>query len=176
MCVWYHLCHCGVFLRTSYENYSQNYWHEYKISTSRVHSLRNGLSCDHQNFCSALMFEMWNSIYDLEDFSTVHFLSACQMMGFWVMIVSNLVSWCCKPSQPQRIISGLRETFIKRDVVQRTSKADQDQKNRVRRRWVVERIYGMKYSWKGHKDRNRRKNRTKKKKKGVGKLNFCLFF
>ena len=62
-----------------------------------------------------------------------------------------------KPSQPQRIISGLRETFIKRYIVERTNKADirpeelpirqkEDQKNRVRKRRVVERIYGMKYS------------------------------
>ena len=34
------------------------------------------------------------------------------------------VSWCCKPSQPQRITSGLRETLIKRYVVERTSKAE----------------------------------------------------
>ena len=33
----------------------------------------------------------------------------------------------------------------------------------MRKRWVVGRIYGMKYSWKGHKDRNRHKNRIKKK-------------
>ena len=30
--------------------------------------------------------------------------------------VSELVSWCFKPSQPQRIISRLRETFIKRYI------------------------------------------------------------
>ena len=59
-----------------------------------------------------------------------------------------------KPSKSQRIISGLRETFIKRYVVQRTNKAEQDQKNRVRKRRVVGRIYGTKYSQKGHKDRN----------------------
>ena len=35
-----------------------------------------------------------------------------------------LVSWCFKPSQPQRIISGLRETFIKKYVVERTDKAE----------------------------------------------------
>ena len=29
-----------------------------------------------------------------------------------------------KPSQPQRIISGLRETFIKRSLVERTNKAE----------------------------------------------------
>ena len=30
------------------------------------------------------------------------------------------VSWCFKPSQPQRIISGLKKTFIHRYVVERT--------------------------------------------------------
>ena len=37
--------------------------------------------------------------------------------------VSWLVSWCFKASQPQRIISGLKETFIKRSIVERTNKA-----------------------------------------------------
>ena len=37
---------------------------------------------------------------------------------------SLLVSWCFKPSQPQRIISGLKETFVKRYIVERTNKAD----------------------------------------------------
>ena len=35
-----------------------------------------------------------------------------------------LVSWCFKPSQPHRIISGLKETFIKRYIVERTNKAE----------------------------------------------------
>ena len=34
------------------------------------------------------------------------------------------VSWCFKPSQPQRIISGLGENFIKRYIVERTNKAE----------------------------------------------------
>ena len=34
------------------------------------------------------------------------------------------VSWCFKPSQSQRIISGLRETFIKRYTVERTNEAE----------------------------------------------------
>ena len=34
------------------------------------------------------------------------------------------VSWCFKPSQPQRIISGLKETFTKRYIVERTNKAE----------------------------------------------------
>ena len=39
-------------------------------------------------------------------------------------IVIKLISWCFKPCQPQRIISRLRETFIKRYVVERTNKAE----------------------------------------------------
>ena len=35
-----------------------------------------------------------------------------------------LVSWCFKPSQTQRILSGLKETFIKKYIVERTNKAD----------------------------------------------------
>ena len=37
--------------------------------------------------------------------------------------VSKIV-WCCKPSGPQKIISGLKETFIKRYTVERTNKAE----------------------------------------------------
>ena len=33
----------------------------------------------------------------------------------WENLLLQLVSWCFKPSQPQRIISGLKETFV-RDV------------------------------------------------------------
>ena len=39
-------------------------------------------------------------------------------------LVSSLVSWCFEPGQPQRIISGLKETFIKRHIVERTNKAE----------------------------------------------------
>ena len=34
------------------------------------------------------------------------------------------VSWCLEPSQPLWILSGLRETFIKRYVVERSNKAE----------------------------------------------------
>ena len=61
-------------------------------------------------------------------------------------IVSSLVSWCFKPSQPQRIKSGLKETSIKRYVDERTKNAEIDRKNRVRKGTVVGRIYGMKHS------------------------------
>ena len=36
----------------------------------------------------------------------------------------KLVIWCFKPSQPQRIISGLKETFMKRYIAARTSKTE----------------------------------------------------
>ena len=57
-----------------------------------------------------------------------------------------MVIWCFKPNQPQRIILGLRETFIKIYIVERTSKAEKDQTNGVKKGRVVGKIYGMKYS------------------------------
>ena len=39
---------------------------------------------------------------------------------------------------------------------------NKDQKKRVRKQRLVGRIYGMKYSSKGHKDRNRHRNRVKR--------------
>ena len=33
-------------------------------------------------------------------------------------------NWCLRPSQPQRIISGLKETLIKRYTVERTNTAE----------------------------------------------------
>ena len=40
------------------------------------------------------------------------------------MVITWLVSWCFKPSQPQRIITGLKETFIKKYILERTNKAE----------------------------------------------------
>ena len=75
----------------------------------------------------------------------------------------NVVGWRFKPSQPLRIISGLKETFIKRCIVDGTNKAEiRPEKNRVRKRRVVGRIYGIKCDGKGHKDRNRHENRIKR--------------
>ena len=44
----------------------------------------------------------------------------------------------------------------------------------MRKRRVVGRIYGMKYSWKGHKDRNRHKNRIKRS--GQARLSCLLYY
>ena len=41
-----------------------------------------------------------------------------------------LVSRCLKHSQPQRIISRLKKTFIKRNIVERTNKAKIRQKEK----------------------------------------------
>ena len=35
-----------------------------------------------------------------------------------------LADWCLEPSQPLEIISRLKETFVKRYIVERTSKAN----------------------------------------------------
>ena len=42
-----------------------------------------------------------------------------------MMMMIKLVCWCFKPSQPQRIISGLKETLIEihNYVAERTNKA-----------------------------------------------------
>ena len=60
---------------------------------------------------------------------------------------------------------------MKRNIIQRTNKAEQDQENRARKRRVVGRIYGIKCSLKGYKDRNRHK---KKNFNGVGKLGWFM--
>ena len=49
-----------------------------------------------------------------------------------------LVSWCFKPSQPQRITSRLREIFIKRHVIERTNKAEirpEERSEKAESRW-----------------------------------------
>ena len=92
------------------------------------------------------------------------------------VVVSLLInSWCFKLSQPKGTISELKETFMKRCIVKRTNKAEfrseeQSEKaescwenlwNEIQLKWPQ--IYGMKYSRKGHADRNRHQNRIKKR-------------
>ena len=45
-------------------------------------------------------------------------------MGGRDSLIGWLVSWCFKPSQPQRIITGLREISIKRYIVAMTYMAE----------------------------------------------------
>ena len=60
--------------------------------------------------------------------------------------VSELVSWRFKPSQPQRIISGLRETFTKRYIVERTNQTEIRPEEQNEKAGVVVKIDGTKYS------------------------------
>ena len=46
------------------------------------------------------------------------------LMTLGQRFLSKLVSWCFKPSQPQRIISRPRENLTKTYVVERTNKAE----------------------------------------------------
>lgn len=41
------------------------------------------------------------------------FFSFCDILK---PATGRLASWCLKPNQPQKILSGLRETFIKREI------------------------------------------------------------
>ena len=41
-----------------------------------------------------------------------------------MMTVGYLVHWCFESSQPLGIISGLKETFTQRYIVERTNKAE----------------------------------------------------
>ena len=90
-------------------------------------------------------------------------------MHAWSGQEQILVSWCFRPSQPQRITSGLRETFIKRyNVVEGSMRQKWDRKNRVRKRRAVRRIYGMKYGGKGDKDRKSQEQNEKEWASSVG--------
>ena len=73
----------------------------------------------------------------------------------------KLVSWYFEPSQPLGIISGLKETFMKRYIyLKGPIRQRSDRENRVRNwRFCRENLWN---SWKGHKDRNRYKNRIKR--------------
>ena len=77
----------------------------------------------------------------------------------------KLVSWCFKPRQTQMIISGLRETFIERSIVERTYKAEIRPEEQSEKAESCQENLWNEIQLKGHEDRNRHKNR-----KGEGKL------
>ena len=81
-----------------------------------------------------------------------------------------MVSWYFKPSQPQKIISGLRETFIKRYIVGRTDKAEIRPEEQSEKAESCRENSWKEIQLKGHKNRNRHKNRVK----GVGKLGWFM--
>ena len=75
--------------------------------------------------------------------------------------VSQSVNWCFEPSQPQRIISGLWETFIKRHIVERTNQTKiRPQEQSEKAKSCRENLWNE--SWKGHKDKNKHENRIKR--------------
>ena len=62
-------------------------------------------------------------------------------------------------STTKKYMPGLRETFTKGHTVERTNKAEVRPEEECEEGRGVGRIYGTKYSSKGHKDRNRHTNR-----------------
>ena len=71
------------------------------------------------------------------------FFLACQDTGR----ICSFVYQCFEPSQPLGIRSGLKETFIKKNIVERTNEAEiRPEEQRERKRRAVGRIDGMKYS------------------------------
>ena len=72
------------------------------------------------------------------------------------------VNWCFKPSQPQRITSGLKETFIKRYTVERTNKAEIRPEEQSEKTESCRENLWNEIQLKGPCDKNRRKNRIKR--------------
>ena len=79
----------------------------------------------------------------------------------------ELVSCFFKPSQPERIISRLGETFIKRCIVERTSTAElrPEKKKQIEKAESCRENLWNEIQLKGLKDRDKRRKRIKKKKK-----------
>ena len=96
-------------------------------------------------------------------------------MGIWIYTrVSQLVNGCFEPSQPLRIISGLKETFIKRYVVERTNKAELRPQEQSEKTASCRQNLWNEIQLKGP-IRTEIDTRTgKKKKKEVGKLGWLL--
>ena len=68
------------------------------------------------------------------------------------------------------MISGLRETFTKRYIVERTKKAEIRPEEQSETAESCQENYGMKYSRKGHKDRNRNRYKNRIKSSGQAPL------
>ena len=58
----------------------------------------------------------------------------------------ELVTWCFESSQPLGIISGLKKTFKKRYIVEKTNKAEVKPEEQSEKQRVVKKNHGMKYS------------------------------
>ena len=73
-----------------------------------------------------------------------------------------LVSLCFKRSQSQRIISGLKKTFVKRYIVERTNKGEIRPQEQSEKAESCRENSWTEIQLKGYKDRNRHKNRIKR--------------
>ena len=106
-----------------------------------------------------------------QSFQRINEKSCFQMLCWFLyrilkksFVNDKLVNWCFEPSQPLRITSGLKETFIKRhNIVERTNKAEitleeQSEKTESCR----ENSWNEIQLKRPYKDRNRRKNRIKR--------------
>ena len=79
--------------------------------------------------------------------------------------VSQLVRWYSEPSQPQRIISGLKHTFVKRYIVKRTNKTE------IRLEKQSEKAESCREGlWNEIQLKGPVRNRRKNKVKGAGQL------
>ena len=73
-----------------------------------------------------------------------------------------LVNRCFKPSQQQRITSGLKEIFIKSYIAERTKKAEIRPEEQSEKAESCQEHLWNEIQLKGHKDRKRHKNRIKR--------------
>ena len=86
------------------------------------------------------------------------------------LVLQKLVNWCFKPSQPQRITSGLRATFIKRYIVERTSSAELIPEEQIEKAESFRENLWKEIQLKGPQRQKQTQDQNKKDKKGVGKL------
>ena len=70
--------------------------------------------------------------------------------------------WSFKPSQPQRITSGPKKTFIMRYIVERTNKAEIRPEEQSEKAESCRENLWNEIQLKGPKGRNRHKNRLKR--------------
>ena len=76
--------------------------------------------------------------------------------------ILTLVCWCFKHNQPQRIISGLKETFTKRYIAEMTNKAEMRPVEPNEKAESCRDNSWNEIQLKGPYDRNRHENRIKR--------------
>ena len=120
-----------------------------------IHCTVERFTCTHHLPCGWVCWCLRSTL------SVAHFVFSGDLSLFVHLRWFNLINWCFESSQPLGIISGLKETFIKRHIVERTNKAEIDRKNRVRKQSCRENLLSE-IQLKGPEERNRHKNRIKR--------------